>query len=153
MIIRKFEMEDLSQTLNLCNESREYHREILNGYFAPLDYGFEKEVFAEVAENKGLSAWVADDDGELCGFLLAKEKTAAYLEKPKIVNVENIIVKENYRHKSIGKKLMNALYQYCQGKQISEIKLGVFCQNKDAFEFYTKYGFELLEMRMRLEVK
>ena len=42
MTIRKFAEKDLPQVLKLCREVRQYHIDILGGYFTEQDDEFEK---------------------------------------------------------------------------------------------------------------
>lgn len=46
--IRRFEEKDVTQAVDLCNEIREHHRKILNGYFAPINRDFEKMLFYQL---------------------------------------------------------------------------------------------------------
>ncbi len=43
VIVRMLKTDDLPQVIKICNEAREYHRELLGGYFVPQDDEQEKE--------------------------------------------------------------------------------------------------------------
>lgn len=151
--IRKFRETDLRQVLSLCNEVREYHRDLLDGYFTPQDDNEEQQPFLESLVSDKILVWIAADGDKVEGLLFAEKKTSSHLEKPKIAHICNIGVCKSSRGKGIGHLLMNAFYKYCQDNEIQEIKLGVFNKNLVAYEFYEKFGFEPQEQKMSLMVK
>lgn len=51
--IRKFERADLPQVLELCREVRQYHTDILGGYFAEQDDAFEHRGFWQLWKMTG----------------------------------------------------------------------------------------------------
>ena len=151
--IRRFQKTDLCQVLELCNEVREYHRELLSGYFTPQNDDDEGKPFLESLVNDKILAWVAIKGENIEGLLLADTKISPHLEKPRIAHICNIGVKKSSRGKGIGKLLMDTFYKYCQDKGIQEIKLGVFNKNIKAYRFYENFGFEPQEQKMSLIVK
>jgi len=153
MKIRKFEEKDLEQAIELCREIREHHREVLNGYFMPLDDNFEKRALLASLKDENLLVWVADNEGEIVGLLISEKRMLPYLEQQSRVNVETLGVKKSFRKQGIGRKMMDVLYEYCQDNGVAEIKLGVFNKNTSAYKFYEKYGFKPLEQRMNLFIK
>ena len=151
--IRKFKEDDLSQVLELCNEVREHHRELLEGYFTKQDDNEEKAPFLESLVNNKILAWVAVAGNQIEGLLLADKKVSPHLEKPRIAHICNIGVRKSSRSKGIGRLLMDRFYKYCQDNDIQEIKLGVFNKNTIAYNFYEKFGFEPQEQKMSLMIK
>ena len=57
------------------------------------------------------------------------------------VHISDLIVLEQYRHKHIGKKLVEAVEHYYQGKGFENINLTTY--QFQAPEFYKKCGFEV----------
>ena len=146
--IRKFERADLPQVLELCREVRQYHTDILGGYFAEQDDAFEQSGFLATLEDDRMTALVAEEGEEINGYLLAEKKYSPYLREPNVVHISNIGVKKGLRGKGIGKKLMDALFEMCKAEGVDEIRLGVFNKNTVAYKFYERYGFEPFEQRM-----
>lgn len=105
--IRKFERADLPQVLELCREVRQYHTDILGGYFAEQDDAFEQSGFLATLEDDRMTALVAEEGEEINGYLLAEKKYSPYLREPNVVHISNIGVKKGLRGKGIGKKLMD----------------------------------------------
>lgn len=152
MIIRKIKSTDAKAALELCREAREHHREILGGYFAPLDDDFELAELKAMPDNEKLIGLVAEDAGKLCGLLVAEWRTAVFLEKPEIGYIHNFVTAKSSRGKGIGRSLMDAFTTECKKRGVDEIKLGVFNANETAYRFYEHYGFVPQEQKMSLKV-
>ena len=153
MEIRPFIKEDLPQTLQLCREIRQYHIDILDGYFTPQDDNLEKVGFLQSLKDDKTIALVAEENKEICGYLLAEQKYSPYLVAPNVVHISNFGVIKKMRRKGIGKKLIDRLFTICQKRGIDEIRLDVFNKNANAYKFYEKYGFKPFEYRMKLPIK
>jgi len=153
MIIRRFKKEDLAQVLDLCREVRQHHIEILNGYFNEQNDAFEQLGFLQSLEDEQTTAFVAEENGVVSGYLLAEKKYAPHLEGANVVHVSNFGVKKELRGRGIGKQLMDTLFEMCKAENIDEIRLGVYNKNIGAYRFYEQYGFEPLEQQMYFKMK
>lgn len=153
MLIRKFAKNDLDQVLELCREVRQIHIDIINDYFAEQNDELEKMVFLQSLENDQIIALVAVEDNIIYGYLLAKKKYLPYLREANVISIENLGVKKEFRGQGIGKKLMDILFKISESLNADEIRLGVYDKNEEAYRFYKKYGFELLEKRMHIRLK
>lgn len=150
MIIRNFAKQDLAQVLELCREVRQHHIDILDGYFTEQDDFYEQQGFLASLENDNMIALVAEDNGIICGYLLAERKTAPYLVYSKVINIANFGVAKNRRKQGIGKLLMDKIFDISKKNGADEIRLGVYNKNTDAYRFYENYGFKPLEQRMNI---
>lgn len=150
--IRKFQQQDISQAVDLCDEIREYHRNILNGYFAPINRDFEKNALLETLKNDSAFALVAVADDNVVGLLIAHKKIAPYLEKQIVCNIGTLGVTKKYRKQGIGQKLMKRFLELCKEQGIQEIKLGVFNDNQIAYRFYEDFGFTPQQQTMSLKI-
>lgn len=151
-MIRKFTEKDLPQVLNLCREIRQYHIDLLNGYFTEQNDEFEKAAFLESLRNDKIIALVAEDNDKIVGYILRELKELAYLVNPKIAHISNFGVSEKKRNKGFGKKLMDHFLKLCENQGINEVRLGVYNQNISAYKFYENYGFIPLEQKMILNL-
>ena len=152
MEIRKFTPEDTQQVLEICREVRNYHIDMLGGYYRPLDDVAEAQTFLVSLSNKDVIALVADEDGVIEGYLLADVKVQPHLRAPKVAHISNFGVRADVRHQGIGKKLMDAFFDLCRQEKVDEVKLGVCSNNQSACRFYEKYGFEEYERRMHVRL-
>lgn len=153
MKIRKLQEADIRQALELCDEAREHHREVLGGYFAPIDEAFEMQELLRMIEDEKLLCLVAEDEKNLLGLLVAEWKTSPFLENPKVAHIHNFVVSKASRGQGVGHLLMDEFMLECRKRGADEIKLGVFNANEVAYRFYENYGFKPLEQRMNLKLK
>ena len=151
-MIRNFEESDLDQVLNLAREIREYHIDLLNGYFKKQDDEIEKNTFLNTLHNDKTHALVAIKNNKVVGYLLAEFKEANSLINPQIAHISNFGVTKTNRKNGIGKKLMDAFFEICKQKKITEIKLGVYNKNTTAYKFYENYGFKPIEQKMSFDL-
>lgn len=63
------------------------------------------------------------------------------------IELDYIIVNDNYRRRGIASKLMESLINYAQNNSISNITLEVNENNISAINLYKKYKFELVSRR------
>ena len=152
MIVRKFKKEDLSQVLELCREVRQYHIDILGGYFVKQDDELEKIGFLETLTNDKIVSFVAEYNNKIVGYILGEFKEAPYLINSQFAHISNFGVTQNLRNSGIGKRLMDTFCNLCKKQDIKEIRLGVYNQNTTAYKFYENYGFKPLEQKMTLEI-
>ena len=83
---------------------------------------------------------IVSDDINIKGALFFEE----IYEK---VDIDYIIVSNNYRRQGIASKLLEYLIDYCKKKNISNITLEVNENNIPAINLYKKYEFEIVATR------
>lgn len=153
MNIRRFRKADLIKVLDLCREVRDYHNQISDNYFKEQDDEYEQTDFLASLTDDNTIALVAENDGNIVGYLLADEKEVAYLRAPKLMHICNFGVSKAYRNQGIGHLLMDEIVKIAKDRQVDEIKLGVFINNSPACHLYEQYGFKAVEQRMSLKFK
>ena len=62
----------------------------------------------------------------------------------KSVELDHVIIDENYRNKGLGKEFMIWIENYVQGKGYEAIELNTYVQNYPSHKFYYNLGFEIL---------
>lgn len=152
VMIRNFAKEDLPQVLDLCREVRQYHNDLLHGYFAEQNDEYEKGVFLETLENNEDVALVAEEGDEIVGVLLGEFKTSRWLKNSRVAHISNLGIKKDYRRKGVGRQLMDCFFELCKNRKIQEIRLGVYIDNVPAYKFYEDYGFRPLQQTMTLDL-
>ncbi len=89
--------------------------------------------------NPYLCHWVAEEKGEILGFLcgyflpLRTQKTDEFL-------LYEIGVRQTHRLRGIGRALMGGLYRWMKTKRVKVV--WVIADNPGAFNFYRKCGFK-----------
>lgn len=94
----------------------------------------EGAFLTEIRENKLAQYFVVEINKKVVGYggiwLIINEG-----------HITNIAIKEEYRGRGFGSKILEALIYICQLKNISSMTLEVRRSNKIAQELYKKYGF------------
>ena len=85
--------------------------------------------------------FVAEIDEKIIGFITAAEKKVPSYRQVKVAELENIFVKEEFRNKGIGKKLMEAFVNWAKELKVDKVAVNVFALNEKAIAFYKREGF------------
>lgn len=104
----------------------------------------EKESFSEPWSKESLRDEL---DNKNAYFIVAKqdEKVVAYVGLYNICSegyITNIVVREDYRGKSIGSELMLNILKFAQDNKLKFLTLEVRKSNKLAVKFYNKFKFD-----------
>ncbi len=79
-------------------------------------------------------------NNEFCGLLVAFENFSTFTVKP-MINIHDLIVSPEYRHKGIGRALLEALKDRAIEQNCSRITLEVRVDNTKAQQLYNSLGF------------
>ena len=63
------------------------------------------------------------------------------------MEIDNIFVKEEYRHQGIASKMMNYIIEIYKNNNLNNITLEVRVSNIKAISLYKKYGFKEVSIR------
>lgn len=128
--------EDAPEILRLIKLLAEYEKapqEVTNTVEDIIRDGF--------GENPIFGAMVAEADQRIVGMSLWYTRYSTW--KGKCLYLEDIIVEEAYRGKSIGKALFEATIREAKKMQAKAMVWQVLDWNTPSIEFYKKYGCEL----------
>lgn len=100
----------------------------------------EESLRKEVEENKVARYLVAAQNDEIIGFCGAH----IIFEEAHIINMA---VKEGFRNRGVGNKLLSGLLQYASNLGAGYITLEVRASNDSAKALYKKLGFEKVSIR------
>lgn len=148
MKIRKVREEDLAEIRELERQLAEIEKEMNSSLKdnAPEEYfSFFKKEF----EKDSFIGFVALEGDEIIGLARGsiKERPSFFIED-KEGKIESLIVKEKYRGKGVGKKLLNQIIDCLKERGAEVITLEVYLDNS-AREFYRKMGFKEQELKMK----
>ena len=73
--------------------------------------------------------------------------TIGYIFENNKYNIERLSVLPEYRHKNIGKKLIEFIENVIKSKNAKIIRLAMVCENKKLLEWYLKLGYRLIEIK------
>lgn len=151
-LIRKATLEDLKDIQSLNNdlfklEKANYDTTLIPNW--PLsDKG--KEYFTDLIENHYVI--VAVDKEEIIGYLAGSINEKGSYTEIQYGEIDNMIVKDEYRGSGIGKELINNFKEYCKSNGINNIKVMASYKNRNAVEFYHKNGFEEFEVNLTTKI-
>ena len=143
MEVRKAVVGDLGriQELNLMLFEKEYEE---YDKFLDLDWSFGEagtRSFKKHLTEDSSCAFVLEDGGKIIGYLVGKEgKAENYRITPKMAELDNMFVLEEYRGKGVGKRLYEAFIGWCKERGAKMIRVEVSAGNKEGAEFYRKMG-------------
>ncbi len=133
MKIRKATFKDLTQLVKLDREAN-----IENKWWMPL----RREDFVNFLK-KGDSLFVAEDNGEVIGYQSTKIKD-------KILTLEDLYVKMEFRNKGIASKLIKIAISI--GKKKNALRIRLDCPER-LRKFYEKFGFKVTALIMQKKAK
>lgn len=151
-LIRKAILEDLKDIQSLNNdlfklEKANYDTTLIPNW--PLsDKG--KEYFTDLIENHYVI--VATEKEEIIGYLAGSINEKGSYTEIQYGEIDNMIVKDEYRGSGIGKELINNFKEYCKSNGINNIKVMASYKNRNAVEFYHKNGFEEFEVTLTTKI-
>lgn len=123
--------------LSLALQSGLYSRFKTDPNFGPQSFVNLYKKWTESSVNKSIAnyiAVIAEDENQAFGTL-------------KIDGNKGVIglfaVDENHRRKSLGKKIMQSIFNYVKEKNVDELEVATQRQNIEACLFYEKMGFKI----------
>ena len=81
-----------------------------------------------------------------CPFKGSDEWAGAHYE------LEHIVVREEFRHMAIGRKLFKVLLDVANREGVN-ISTGTLARNKEALRFYEQLGFKPVSVRLLLDLQ
>lgn len=133
IMIRKAERKDCARILELITDLAIYEK-------APHEVTVTLPHFEEsgFGENPVWWAFVAEIDGEICGFALYYIRYSTW--KGQRLYLEDFFVEPEHRGKKIGKMLFDKLIEEVKVRNLHGMVWQVLKWNTPAIEFYKKYG-------------
>lgn len=102
--------------------------------FAPgISYSLEE--LSDYIGHRTSQTWVAEEAGEIAGFLIA------HREPRKILHIVTIDVVKAWRRQGVGSLLMDAAEQWARDQGMRMVGLETAQDNVPAQEFYTARGY------------
>jgi ribosomal-protein-alanine N-acetyltransferase len=108
--------------------------EIDQACFAP-GISYTREELAAFIGRRGSQTWVAEEAGEIVGFVIAQR------EPRKILHLVTIDVLKAWRRRGVGSLLMEAAEQWARDQKLRMIGLETAWDNLPAQRFYRLRGY------------
>jgi len=97
---------------------------------------------------------VAEVDGQIVGYLAgAMIKPYSYRKIKKQAELENTLVKEDFRGQGIGEDLFREFINWSKKQGAERIKVTASAENQKAIKFYKRVGFASYTAELEYEIK
>lgn len=120
-----------------------------------MNWSFGKEgedYFKKRIAGKNGVCFVAEIDGNIVGYLAGGMiKPYSYRTIKKQSELENTLVKEEFRGRGIGEKLFKEFIKWSQEQGAERIKVSASAENQRAIKFYERAGFTLYATELEYE--
>ena len=152
MLTRKATEKDIEQIMEIWLDFMHYLRDINPDYYAlSPDHTSFSDFLAKSMDREERSIFVAEEEGIVCGFLLAfVEALPEWFGEEKIGLIRYLAVREGKQQKGIGQQLFDQSIQWFSSEKIKRVELYVL-QGIPASDFWKKQGFrKLMDRRFLL---
>lgn len=133
MKIRKGKKEDIPQVYDMVLELAAYE----NG-LQEVNTTVEDMASDGFGSNPVFGFYVAENHEGIIGISLYYFRYSTW--KGKLLYIEDLVVKEQYRRKGVGTMLMEATLEEARRTNCNGVQWQVLEWNQPAIEFYKKYG-------------
>jgi len=132
-------------------------KDLYNGFLSSLDSLRKsshlkpkkaKTIFDKISKNPDYIIYVAIDDGNVIGATTLLIEQKFIHEGGKVGHIEDVVVRNGYQGKGVGKKIVTALLKYAEKKGCYKTILD--CTD-DLIPFYEKIGFKRHSNSMRFD--
>lgn len=152
VVIRKATKKDLNVLLELAAELFEFHekRHHTKNYQAVKNARDLRKKFyiSMLRKPKDCALFIAEINNQPVGMIIAATEN---LPKVYVQNKRGFIrefyVREEYREKGVGKKLMQAATQWLRKKKFKTIALQCWASNTSARRAYEGMGFKAMHVK------
>jgi ribosomal-protein-alanine N-acetyltransferase len=112
----------------------------------PPDVEDEWPVIQEVM--RGGVAAIAEEDGEALGYVLARMAD----QRPDVVHVTDLYVRESARRHGVAKALLDAVVEAARAQGREHLTLDVMSDNTEALAVYRRLGFAEIEKKLAVSL-
>ena len=155
-MIREAVSEDCEQLCELNQQVLELHMEAHPEVFCDQDgMAFFKDYVSEILADETAVILCADTAGRIIGMahvLVRESPDIPIMVRRRFAVLENIVVREGFRHVGVGRALMESVHAWALGKGVTRVELNVWAFNQDAIALYEKLGYEVVSSRMAKEL-
>jgi len=137
--IREAKPEDVSAILEMVAELAEFEK--LTDQLVATEEDYQNSLFGAVPVAEAL---VAEDEAGLVGYAIFFSTFSTFIGKAGIW-LEDIYVREAFRHQGVGKRLLKSLGAIALERDAGRYEWCVLDWNQNAIDLYEQVGGEILE--------
>ncbi len=141
--IREANKSDLVKMSKLWSQLAEMHQEIMEEYTLADNARQEWVKFMEDSIDNNLVSFIAEERGEIIGFVsVSLRKRAPIFKFKKIGAIMDLIIKEERREEGIGTSLVLQAESWIRERGFDLAVLTVAPENKGAIKFWENLGYK-----------
>ena len=154
MNIRIANIKDIKEIVSLEDQMYEIHSKARPDWYGKNQ--LNHDIIQMIIEGNNEKIFIAEDDNKIIGLCII---TIHYIRNHHVFNdmtiieIDDLIVDEQYRKTGIGKRLFEEVKIYGEKIEAKFIELMVWNFNKDVIEFYEHMGMKTKQIKMELKVK
>src|SRR3989344_6882966 len=151
--IKKATSKDIIGIIEMIKQICNYHCNF-DKYYKPFaEYNnLGKEVSGSL-KDKNTIVLLAKLDKKIIGYCVGGvENAPSYASKTKIGYIYTVIISDEHRRKGLGKKMLDELMEWFEGKKIKNIELDVDARNKLGVDFWKNNNFFTYRLKMRRDL-
>ena len=141
---RQAEMNDLPAVAKLWRALDTFHRDL--GLAFPEVDDSEAQWLASFERTLGRFSflWLAERDGEISAFLLARVKQSpGYLGGVQVGEISDLYVSDALRGQGVGEKLVTLAMENFAEADVHSVEVQIQAGNEGGLDFWRKLGFAL----------
>lgn len=151
--IRVASEADYAALSPVFTEAERFHRQALPHVFRPPPGLFPPEpLFCQWASGPHSAVFVADDAGDLVGFVTVRTDSAPageILQPRDFAVVDLLAVRSDRRRHGIGRSLMQGAHNWAGVRQLGHVSLNVWEFNQPGIGFYQALGYQTVSRQMK----
>lgn len=114
-----------------------------------------KKYFQKILTGRESQAWLAKDDNETIGYLIAK--IASKVPKSRTIKkraiLDSMFILKSYRHQGIGSRLIKKFIDWAKENRVDNVRVTAFARNEEAIGFYRQNGFQDYNLTLEINLK
>jgi len=112
-----------------------------------IDFDKQLAGITKLFHHEGKVLLAAKHEGDVVG-MVTMQRLVSSAEGDYIGQIEDLVVKEDYRKMGVGSRLLNKMRAIAQELGYKRIQLAADVDNQDALHFYTRRGFHQTHLKI-----
>lgn len=155
MELRPATKDDYDILFEIFTEVQTFHFQAVPYFFRPAAKDkFFRAYFDEVIESKDKHSIIGFENDKPFGYIfyvISRLPQNVYRTEKRIIYINQVVVKNKYRGRGLGKALINHVKHIANEEKIKRIGLDVWLFNEQAIKFFEGQGFSALNQIMWYE--
>ena len=135
----------------MIRRARDSDAQAVTALLAQLDYALETEavatVLSEIVTDPAHLALVAEEDGEVVGFVNAHFRPQLHHLAP-VGTIDELVVERDRRGRRIGERLVEEVLEEARGRGADVMEVSTHNRRERARDFYRRCGFEATSIKL-----